>query len=279
MTYDLRLKEIYSEREIRQLHFMLMEKLTGLPKEKLLAERIVLNESQKKSLNGLTERLLNREPVQYVLGESRFCGLKFEVNKNVLIPRPETEELVAWVVQTAASLSAPKILDIGTGSGCIAISLKHALPTAMVSACDISPQAIEMAKRNAKHNNTTVDFWQTDVLSHAFEETENGNYDLIVGNPPYICECEKVQMEENVLNFEPHTALFVPDNEPLLFYEAIARFALKNLKPSGRLFFEINQNYGNEVMFMLARKGFCELELRKDFLGNDRMVAGLRVIS
>jgi release factor glutamine methyltransferase len=237
----------------------------------------------------LLQQLQTGIPIQYLVGESQFYGLTFKVNPSVLIPRPETEELVEWVLEKVCSsqfsvgtqLPTPipiaigtqliTILDIGTGSGCIAISLKKNLPKASVSALDISAQSILTAKENAVLNNVEVEFIEQDILAvqHALRHTP---YAIIVSNPPYIKEDEKEQMHQNVLANEPHTALFVSNENPLIFYNAIANFALKNLKSKGLLFFEINEYLGKETVDMLKHKGFINIELKKDMQGKDRMV-------
>ena len=220
------------------------------------------------------KRLQKHEPIQYILGEIEFFGLPFKVNKNVLIPRPETEELVEWILQDLQETGKdePRILDIGTGSGCIAISLAKNLPKALVSAIDISEAALETAKMNAALNGVEVGFLQKDILSMG-ELTEK--YDLIVSNPPYVRELEKHEMKPNVLNNEPETALFVKDENPLLFYDKIAKLAQVGLKKNGGLYFEINQYLGKETE-QLIREAGMETELRKDFLGNFRMLKGIR---
>ena len=208
------------------------------------------------------------EPLQYVVGTAPFGNLTFEVTPSTLIPRPETLELVEWVAADEQVRPALRLLDIGTGSGCIAISLAKLLPQATVSAWDISAEALAVARRNAERNGVAVDFKQVDVL----HVTEAETYDCIVSNPPYICEAEKAEMTDSVLLHEPHTALFVPNTDPLRFYRAIAQLALSNLSPGGTLYFEINRAYGAETCNLLRDLGFCDVELRKDFYGNDRMV-------
>ncbi|RYY36582.1 MAG: peptide chain release factor N(5)-glutamine methyltransferase, partial [Sphingobacteriaceae bacterium] len=201
------------------------------------------------------------------------------VNPAVLIPRPETEELVEWALSVVrerriavgvnTQYSAPFILDIGTGSGCIAISLKKNLPEAIVSAIDISPEALKTAKENAELNNVEVNFIEANILNYS---TLTAHYSLIISNPPYVTPADKEQMHTNVTGFEPHTALFVPQDDALLFYKSIADFGLKNLQPGGLLFFEINESYGKETVDMLVDKGFKDIELRQDMSGRDRMV-------
>jgi len=208
-------------------------------------------------------------PIQYILGETEFYGLPFRVNDSVLIPRPETEELVDWIRSENNRNEALNILDIGTGSGCIAIALKHEFPNAAVEAFDISDKALETARSNAGLNKLDVEFSKVDILNVA---DQSKKWDIIASNPPYIPELEKSEIEANVLEHEPHLALFVPDNDPLLFYRHIALFAKKQLNPNGKLYFEIHRDYGKECMELLASLGFSEIELRKDISGNNRMI-------
>lgn len=215
-------------------------------------------------------RLKNYEPIQYILGETEFYGLKLKVNPSVLIPRPETEELVQWI--TKSNLPGNSIiLDIGTGSGCIALALKSQLKNAEVFGVDVSENALEVARKNALENSLDVDFFQSDILK--WNEFEWKIFDVIVSNPPYIRESEKMQMHSNVLNFEPENALFVTDANPLIFYRTIAAFAKKYLTKSGILFFEINETLRLEMNEMLTDVGFCDIEIRKDINGKNRMVS------
>jgi release factor glutamine methyltransferase len=207
------------------------------------------------------------------LGHTEFYGLQFKVNPSVLIPRPETEELVEWVLNSNLPQTAINILDIGTGSGCIAISLKKNLPNATIWAIDISAEALKTAKENAKLNDAEVHFIETDVLNQ--NQTFNLlplNFNLIISNPPYVTPADKGLMHANVTDFEPHTALFVPQDDPLLFYKSIADLAAKKLIKGGLLFFEINESYGEETAVMLEEKQFKQVELRKDLSGRDRMI-------
>ena len=219
----------------------------------------------------VVDQLKKQEPIQYIFGEANFFGLSFLVNKNVLIPRPETEELVEWILSNSSPTLPYRILDIGTGSGCIAVSLAKNLPNASVFGLDISNEALKLAKKNAKKNNTTVHFEQVDILKSdtiiSFE-----SFDVIVSNPPYITKSEKYYMEKNVLEYEPENALFVPDNNPLLFYQRIAEFGKIRLNKNGSLFFEINSAFGKETVNMLKKTGYNEVALRKDISGKDRMI-------
>jgi len=270
------LKNVYSEQEIRSFYFLVMEFLTGQSRVHILANKNNhLSETQINEFEIIVSRLKKQEPLQYILGEEVFCGLRFKVNPHVLIPRPETEELVLWIVEEYKGKSGLSVLDIGTGSGCIAISLTKKLADADVHAYDVSVQTIEVALENAKLNKVDVNFSRVDVLSPEFSATEGLNFDIIVSNPPYVCEREKIQMEENVLGYEPSVALFVPDHDPLIFYRKIALFAKKNLSGNGALFFEINQAYGKEMIAMLSELGFAEVTLRQDIFGNDRMIKAI----
>lgn len=224
-------------------------------------------------LNEMIARLKKNEPIQYVIGAEVFCGWTFEVNENVLIPRPETQELVRWIEADWKSDAPCRILDVGTGSGCIAISLSKLLEGAEVEAWDISEGALRVARRNADRNEAQVFFRRVDVLKAC---TEDCRYDVIVSNPPYITESEKQDMEANVLDWEPHTALFVPDADPLLFYRRIAELGVSMLNEGGALYFEINRAYGEETVRMLEDLGYKQIELRKDNWGNDRMIKANR---
>jgi len=234
-----------------------------------------INANDKTTLNEATIRLLKGEPVQYIIGSVHFYDCILEVNKNVLIPRPETEELVQLIVSENKDKGELYILDIGTGSGCIAIALARHLPESEVTAIDISQGALELAQTNAKTNHTEIDFINIDILDEE-EWKRLGEYNIIVSNPPYVLESEKGNMHNNVLSHEPHPALFVPDNDPLLFYKKIAAVAQKKLAKGGRLYFEINEAMGLEVKKMLEGKGFAEINIRKDLSGKDRFVMGVK---
>lgn len=225
--------------------------------------------AEKKQIEKIVQRLKNFEPVQHILGETEFYGLKIRVNPSVLIPRPETEELVNWIVETGLP-GNPKIADIGTGSGCIALALKKQMDNASILAVDISEKAIQAAEINSNLNRLDVEFFQTDILN--WEKYEWDCFDLIVSNPPYVREMEKVKMQPNVLNFEPQMALFVPDDDPLIFYRKIASFAKKYLQKNGWLYFEINENLGREMTLLMQNLGFRKTEVKKDINGKDRML-------
>ena len=220
----------------------------------------------------IVERLKTKEPIQYVLGKTEFHGLPLRVTPDVLIPRPETEELVEWVL-TETMPGRYSLLDIGTGSGCIAVALAKKLPDSKVDACDYSERALAVAEANARENRVNVHYFKQDVFNPFARERR---YDVVVSNPPYVMESEKTEMEENVLGFEPHEALFVPNHSPLVFYERIADLAIKLLNERGKLYFEINRAKGDEVQAMLLAKGYRDVELRDDISGNPRMVRAMR---
>ncbi len=232
-----------------------------------------LAEEQMVEWNAILKELLDEVPIQYLLGTTSFYGLDFEVNANVLIPRPETEELVDWILSDYKKepIEDCKILDIGTGSGCIAIALAKNISQSETTAIDVSQEALELAQTNAQTNDVVVTFLCQNIL-----ETEDlqGQFDVIVSNPPYVRTLEKAEIKKNVLEHEPHLALFVDDNDALLFYRKIAALAQKNLKENGKLYFEINQYLGLEMIDLLNSMGFVAVELRKDIYGNDRMICG-----
>ncbi|GAC1302346.1 MAG: peptide chain release factor N(5)-glutamine methyltransferase [Mucilaginibacter sp.] len=268
------LQTIYDANESEAVTLLAVSEISKLSKPKIKAfPEYELSQHQFEKLTGILKELKTGRPIQYILGETEFYGLTFKVNPSVLIPRPETEELVEWVLSSVGSfqLAVENILDIGTGSGCIAISLKKHLPDAKVSAIDISPDALKTAKENAKLNEVDVEFIEADILNRK-SEIENPKFEIIVSNPPYVTLHDKTQMHQNVTSFEPHTALFVPENDPLLFYKAIAEFAVSHLTANGLLFFEINESYGRQIIELLTNKGFKNIELQKDMSGKDRMI-------
>lgn len=267
------LKNIQEEQEIESFFFILTEYLHNLKRvDVALNPNFELSEDEVLEWNIILTDLLKEKPIQYITGEAWFYGLRFEVNENTLIPRPETEELVEWIIESQKSkVKSQKleILDIGTGTGCIPISVKTNLPQANVSAIDVSEKALEVAKRNAKINNVEINFIQTNILE---VEDLNQHFDIIVSNPPYVRNLEKLEIKKNVLDYEPHLALFVEDTDALLFYRKIAHLALKNLTPNGLIFFEINQYLGKDTVELLENLGFKNIELKKDIYGNDRMI-------
>ena len=261
--------------EVNSLFRLLGEAYLGMsPVEMSLHLNKELSSEELKRMEEGLERLQRHEPIQYILGETEFYGLPFRVNRNVLIPRPETEELVEWILEDlkSAEIKEPRILDIGTGSGCIAISLAKNLPGARVSAVDVSEAALDTAKGNAVLNEVEVSFVKLDILT--ISELPH-SYDIIVSNPPYVRELERSEMKANVLENEPETALFVKDENPLLFYNKITKLAHTGLAKNGRLYFEINQYLGEETE-QLLKQADLETELRKDFLGNFRMLRGIK---
>ncbi len=274
--YLEKLQTIYALDEAQAITNQVFEEVLLVKPHQIKILNKPLSDGEEANLMDILNRLLKHEPMQYILGNGWFYGNKFIVTPDTLIPRSETEELVELILNTVANdkdLAGlnPKIIDIGTGSGCIAISLKLNLPYADVWALDKSSAALAIAKQNAKELNAQIQFIEDDILNINQAETVQV-LDIIVSNPPYILENEQENMHENVLAFEPHQALFVANNQPLLFYEAIANYALKYLKTNGYLFFEINQQYGNQTVNMLQEKGFSDIKLLQDINGNDRMI-------
>ncbi|MDB5152843.1 MAG: prmC, partial [Mucilaginibacter sp.] len=273
-TFRKELSALYDAKEIDSLCMIVLADITGASSAKIKAfPELEIPAEQAEKINKVLIRLKTGEPVQYILGHTEFYGLPLKVNPSVLIPRPETEELVDWTISSwlssVGNLQQPyHILDIGTGSGCIAISLKKNLTDAQVSAIDISTDALKTAKENAELNNARINFIQADILNPANSPLTT-QYSLIISNPPYVTLEEKKQMHTNVTDFEPHTALFVPENDPLIFYKAIAGFAAEYLQKNGLLFFEINESYGEQIVELLNNKSFINIELRKDM--NDRL--------
>jgi release factor glutamine methyltransferase len=272
------LSNIYDPQETEAITLMVLTEVLNASKATIKAfpER-ELTLTQQEEANAILSQLITGKPLQYALGYAEFYGLKFMVTPATLIPRPETEELVEWVLTSVADGEARgsglNLLDIGTGSGCIAISLKKNLPAAKISAIDISPDALQTAKENAKLNEVEVSFMEADIL--AGHTTHTTHYSIIISNPPYVTLEDKKRMHTNVTDFEPHTALFVPEDDPLIFYKAIADFTLDNLTENGLLFFEINESLGKETVELLESKGFKNVELRQDMSGRDRMVKAL----
>ncbi len=272
------LSVVFPQTEIDSFFFLLIEKELGLKRIDLaLNNQLPIPEEKFKHLYNSLSRLKSQEPIQYILGETEFYGLSLKVTKDTLIPRPETEELVEWIIsdfknQSNVTSSAIKkslsILEIGTGTGCIPISLAKNLPNAKITAMDISSEALKIATQNAKLNNVEINFIEQDIL---ITKELPKQYDIIVSNPPYIRELEKKEIQPNVLENEPHLALFVDDNNPLVFYKKITELAENHLSKNGKLFFEINQYLGKKTVEMLIQKGFTNTELKKDLFGNDRM--------
>ena len=268
------LKNVYETDELRNIIELVVEHITNMSRAEQVKNKVpYLTCTQLEDLDAITERLKKNEPVQYVLGEAWFAGMKFKVNKNVLIPRPETEELVDWIVKESQKLKvkSQNIIDIGTGSGCIPITIKKKLQEANVSAIDVCSETLFTATENAIELNTDVNFLLLDFLDEE-KWKELAQYDIIVSNPPYVKQSEINTMHERVKEFEPHLALFVPDNDALLFYKKLSGFAVKHLKSGGNLFVEINEALGEQVVNLFQTAGFANVELRKDMQGKDRMI-------
>lgn len=267
------LEPLYGNGEARAITDYVLDVCFGLSKADILCGAVEGMTAEKTAeLNKIFGRLMEGEPVQYVLGRAEFSGRWFNVRPGVLIPRPETEELCAWITADSKASGSPKVLDIGTGSGCIAITLQLDMPESKVTAWDISADALDVARENAQQLGANVNFVRQDALNAKPE----GEWDVIVSNPPYICEKEKKDMAVNVLEHEPHTALFVPDADPLLFYRAITRLAVQTLSKGGRLYFEINPIYADDTCRMMRAEGMTAVELRSDMYGKQRMAKGVK---
>ena len=270
------LSPLYDSLEVKAIIALLLEEVCGLSRVDILMNpNIILSEEKSEILSRYAAMLAEGVPVQQVLGYEYFLGRRFEVNPDVLIPRPETAELVDWIVREAQT--GAKVLDVGTGSGCIAISLAALINKSSVFAYDVSIKALKTAILNAERLNiSNVTFVHKDILesqNESFEHPDVDNFDIIVSNPPYIMLKEKCEMSANVLDYEPHLALFVPDSDPLLFYRAIGNYGLKNLRHGGRLYFEINAALGRETCQLLESLGYRDIILRKDLNGLDRMIS------
>lgn len=267
------LELLYGNGEARAITDYVLDVCFGLSKADILCGAVDEMTAEKTAeLNKIFGRLTEGEPVQYVLGRAEFSGRWFNVRPGVLIPRPETEELCAWITSDSKASGSPKVLDIGTGSGCIAITLQLDMPESKVTAWDISADALDVARENAQQLGANVNFVKQDTLNAKPE----GEWDVIVSNPPYICEKEKKDMAVNVLEHEPHTALFVPDAAPLLFYRAITRLAVQTLSKGGRLYFEINPIYADDTCRMMRAEGMTAVELCSDMYGKQRMAKGVK---
>ncbi len=272
--FNKTLAALYPEEEIISIRSIILENVLGLNRvEVALSRKLQLTPQQINELDTVLERLKQSEPVQYIVGQTEFYGLELQVNRATLIPRPETEELVTWVLEETTKKQPIEILDIGTGSGCIALALAQQLPNARAEAVDILIQAIETAATNAQNNQVEVTFFQQDILE---ADSLPRRYDVIVSNPPYVRELEKAAIKENVLRHEPHSALFVSDNDPLIFYRKIAQLAVNNLKEGGQLFFEINEYLGEETVMLVKEVGFSNVTLKKDLFGKDRMIRAVK---
>ena len=270
--FQIKLNSLYSANEIRSFFNIIANHFLGLkPVDiNISLNREVSDEVYNKFID-ITEQLVLQQPIQYIIGETEFYDRKFFVNPSVLIPRQETEELVNWIINDNTESKKINILDIGTGSGCIPITLKCEMPQSSVYAIDISPEAIMVAKKNSELNNVDINFIERDILASQ-DVVEDIKFNIIVSNPPYITNTEKLLMEKNVLDHEPHLALFVDDNNPLIFYSAIANYSKINLVEGGFLYFEINEAFGPETKQMLEQKGFCNVQLGKDINNKNRMI-------
>lgn len=288
------LSTLYDDSEAESFFYLILENKHQLKRIDLaLNTYLEFSEKEVQNWNTIVEQLKQEIPIQYILGETNFYSLDFEVNDNVLIPRPETEELVDWIIESQKLAIESqksevkgknwKAIDIGTGSGCIAISLAKNLQNFQVFAIDISENAIDIAEKNAKKNNVSIHFTKTDILKcndldelrtsyRSFGIESPTKFDIIVSNPPYVRNLEKAEIKKNVLDNEPHLALFVDDNDALIFYKKIAELAQTNLSKKGKLYFEINQYLGKETVDLLSKMNFNNIELRKDIYGNDRMI-------
>ncbi len=266
------LTPIYDAVEAEQLFLIALEEIEGKTRIDLVmnptmqTDKVAVWES-------VLEELKQEKPIQYIFGQAYFYGLTFKVNEFTLIPRAETEELVEWIINSVNPSKPVRILDIGTGSGCIGITLANELPLARVTLMDVSDKALEIAKQNAVSNGVAVETVLQDVLQL---EKLKSQYDIIVSNPPYVRNLEKVEIKKNVLDYEPHLALFVEDNDPLIFYRKIALLANNNLQTGGMLFYEINQYLGEETKTLFESLDFTGVELRKDMVGNDRMIKAVK---
>jgi release factor glutamine methyltransferase len=278
-NFHNQLDELFGNDEVVSFFFIILEHLHQMKRVDLaLQPDFSIDETQVAQWNEILRELKNEKPIQYIIGTTEFYGLPFLVNENTLIPRPETEELVDWIIESSKLKNVTsdrdeiQILDIGTGSGCIPISLKRNIPIASVYAIDVSEKALETAKKNAELNKVAIRFIETNILKLESLEEIAAKFDVIVSNPPYVRNLEKEEIKKNVLVYEPHLALFVEDDDALLFYRKIAILAKKGLKENGVLYFEINQYLGKETVDLLVALGFQNIELKKDFYGNDRMI-------
>lgn len=272
-----RLYNLYDSREAANIADMVIEHVTGQAKiERIVYKDLPVSEEQKSLLDKIEDELLRSRPVQYVLEKAWFIDMRLTVNESVLIPRPETEELVQWIIDDIKSSGNKEVslIDIGTGSGCIPIAVRKKIPEVAVSGIDVSDGALQVAKLNSIDQNVLVDFLHLDFLQNR-EWRQLGRYNIIVSNPPYIKKSEEAAMRNNVLEYEPHLALFVPDEDALIFYKAILEFSKAHLKPKGRIYVEINDTLGEQVSNLFTEQGFYNVTLKKDMQGKDRMVRAL----
>lgn len=272
------LSSLYDEQEVASFFYLILEKLHGLKRIDLaLYPETVMDGSHLKQWKKVLSELKTQKPIQYILGETEFYGLRFEVDEHTLIPRPETEELVALILKSISQDNnenqKTKILDIGTGSGCIAISLAKNTVNSKIFALDVSEKALATAKKNADYHKVDIAFLLQNILeTEAFDQ----HFDIIVSNPPYVRVLEKAEIKPNVLEYEPHLALFVEDNDALLFYRKISELAIKQLSVNGKLYFEINQYLGEQIAALVQAYGFNEVKIHKDVYGNDRMISAIK---
>ncbi|MES2589659.1 MAG: peptide chain release factor N(5)-glutamine methyltransferase [Bacteroidota bacterium] len=269
-----KLEHQFSQNEIKLMfQFSLQKRLNLSASDLFLGRDVLLSESDLLFVRDIANRLLANEPFQYIVGETLFCDLTIKCDKRALIPRPETEELVFWVQESFRDKKQEySFIDFCTGSGCIALSLKNSFPNTHILATDYSYEALVLAKENSELNKLDISFLEHDLLTDTFELMSANSIDCIVSNPPYIPEKDKSEMHENVLKFEPHLALFVSNENPLIFYQKIAEIAKKELKKDGFLFFEIHENLAKEVKAMLLNLDFSDVEIKKDLQGKDRMI-------
>lgn len=267
------LDTLYGKEEVASFFYLLIEHYLGLERFVLAVQpEVRIEKDEEPELFLALSQLKKFRPIQHIIGSTHFMDMDFKVGPQVLIPRPETEELVRWVLEDLDANACAHILDMGTGSGCIAIGLAKALKNATVHGLDISEGALEIARENALLNQVDVHFFMSDILNFKSELL----FDIIISNPPYIRELEKIQMSKNVTSYEPGNALFVPDDDPLIFYRGVAYFASKNLKPNGMLYLEINQYLGADTCQLVRDYDFEKIELRKDMFGNDRMIKAIK---
>ena len=278
-NYHSELDTLYGKNEVEALFYLATDYFLNLNRLQLaLDPDYTISTVEEQHLVTVLKSLKEQKPIQHILGETEFFGLPFRVSAHTLIPRPETEELVSWIITSHSEtqyVTPLKILDIGTGTGCIPIALAKNLDSIEIEAMDVSRAALQVARENAKRNDVSVEFIHRDILEDS-TDLARPKYDIIVSNPPYVRQMEKKDMKPNVLDNEPHLALFVDDSEPLLFYEAICRFALGQLRDGGTLYFEINEHFGKEMIALLKQFGFRDIELRIDIFGKDRMIKGIR---
>lgn len=265
----------YSESELQAIYGIVLEYFAIDKIASIVDPEMPISEEQAAEFKAVVDRLKQDEPIQYILGEAPFCGLQFYVDENVLVPRPETEELVHWIVEMHGADFAGKILDIGTGSGCIALALDHLMGKAAVTATDVSEGAVAVARRNAKEQNAKAEILQDDICE--WINNKYSNFDIIISNPPYIDLEEKDSLYKNVLDFEPHLALFAPAGDTLFFYRLIVDFAKRYLNPDGYIYFEMSEFYADGVAELLQKKGFGDIELKKDLNGKGRMIRARQI--